>query len=113
MQKYTHPFVPGPTFVPKEIAECYLVDYASSDIEDEFFDLYDATRTKIKRIFHASGDVVIQSGEAMVVLWGAMKSVLQKGDKVLAIGTGALFSKSNISFKRNYMYVSFKFSFES
>lgn len=93
MQKYSHPFVPGPVSVPKSVSDCYTIDFASSDTEDDFFELYDATRAKLKRIFNSSGDVIIQSGEAMVVLWGALKSVVQKGDKVLAIGTGALESK--------------------
>eukprot|EP01122_Echinamoeba_exundans_P016666 TRINITY_DN8518_c0_g1_i1.p1 TRINITY_DN8518_c0_g1~~TRINITY_DN8518_c0_g1_i1.p1 ORF type:complete len:363 (-),score=60.45 TRINITY_DN8518_c0_g1_i1:3-1091(-) len=88
MHKYTHPFVPGPTMVPSEISSVYTIDFASSDIEDEFFSLYDTTRSKLKRLLNCSGDISIQSGEAMVVLWGAMKSVLNKGDKVLAIGTG-------------------------
>jgi hypothetical protein len=92
MQKYTHPFVPGPTMVPSEISSIYTIDFPSSDVEDEFFSLYDAT--KLKRFLNCSGDISIQSGEAMVVLWGAMKSVLNKGDKVLAIGTGTIYAQS-------------------
>jgi aspartate aminotransferase-like enzyme len=32
--------------------------------------------------------VAIMSGEAMVALWGGMKSILKPKDKVLAVSTG-------------------------
>ena len=34
------------------------------------------------------GNVIIQCGEAMCALWGAMKSVLKPGSRVLCIGNG-------------------------
>lgn len=80
--------VPGPVRVPKEVSKFYEQDYASPDLEPEFFQLYKRTQQKIRNILHCDQDtdVVIQSGEAMVVLWGAMKSVLRK--RVLCIATG-------------------------
>jgi aspartate aminotransferase-like enzyme len=33
-------------------------------------------------------DIVIQTGEGMLALWGALKSTLKPGDKVLALSTG-------------------------
>ena len=36
------------------------------------------------------------TGEAMVVLWGALKSCLQPGDKVLAVATASLAMGSGI-----------------
>jgi aspartate aminotransferase-like enzyme len=80
--------VPGPTRVPKAVSQIYQQDYASPDLEPEFFQLYKRTQQKIRSLLHcdSSYDVVIQSGEAMVVLWGAMKSTLRK--RVLSVATG-------------------------
>jgi len=39
-------------------------------------------------IFGTENSVVIQSGEAMLALWGALKSCLRPADRVLAISTG-------------------------
>lgn len=80
--------VPGPTHVLPEIAEFYTIDYASPDLEDDFFQLYQQTQKKLAKLLNCDENVVIMSGEAMVVLWGSMKSVLKQKQKVLAISTG-------------------------
>jgi aspartate aminotransferase-like enzyme len=67
----------------------YKDDVASSDIEDDFFELYAKAQSKVKRLLNArNADVAIFSGEAMVALWGGMKSILRPKDKVLAVSTG-------------------------
>jgi len=80
--------VPGPVSVPAEIRKVYQTDYGSGDLEPEFFELYSTTETHLKTIFGTHNSVVIQSGEAMLTLWGALKSCLSPADRVLAIGTG-------------------------
>ncbi len=88
MKTYAIPLVPGPTSVPHEYREAYLTDYGSSDLEEEFFELLAENRSLLKKMLNASGDVIIGSGEGMAALWGAMKSVIKPGDKVLAISNG-------------------------
>lgn len=88
MQTYPLSMVPGPVSVPEEIRKVYLTDYGSGDFEPEFFELYAKAEANLQIIFGTKNSVVIQSGEAMLTLWGALKSCLHPADRVLAIGTG-------------------------
>ncbi len=88
MLTYRVPMVPGPTSVPSEVLAAYQVDYASSDLEDEFFSLYTRVEKQLQTILMTRNRVALMSGEAMVTLWGALKSCLKPGDRVLAVGTG-------------------------
>ncbi len=88
MQTYPLSLVPGPVSVPEKIRRVYQTDYGSGDLEPEFFDLYAKTEANLKMIFGTENSVVIQSGEAMLALWGALKSCLRPADRVLAISTG-------------------------
>jgi aspartate aminotransferase-like enzyme len=88
MQTYPLSMVPGPVSVPDEIRKVYQTDYGSGDLEPEFFELYAKTESNLKMIFGTENSVVIQSGEAMLTLWGALKGCLCPEDLVLAIGTG-------------------------
>ncbi|MFO8084961.1 MAG: aminotransferase class V-fold PLP-dependent enzyme [Desulfobacterales bacterium] len=88
MLTYPLSMVPGPVSVPEQIRKVYQVNYGSGDLEPEFFDLYAETETNLKTIMGTKHSVVIQTGEAMLVLWGALKSCLLSKDRVLAIGTG-------------------------
>ena len=42
----------------------------------------------LKALVNTSHDVAILSGEGMVALWGALKSVLKPGDVVVAVCNG-------------------------
>ncbi|MHB1134510.1 MAG: pyridoxal-phosphate-dependent aminotransferase family protein [Chloroflexota bacterium] len=88
MQTYRVPMVPGPTSVPADVLAAYTVDYGASDLEEEFFSLYAATEARLQRLLRTRNKVAIMSGEGMVALWGALKSCLQPGDRVLAVATG-------------------------
>ena len=88
METYAIPLVPGPVSVPAAVRAAYAVDYGSADLEDEFFALYGRCEAKLQRVLGASTSVTIQTGEGMLALWGALKSVLRPGDRVLAVGTG-------------------------
>lgn len=89
MQKYSHYLVPGPSKVQQKYLDLYKLQYPSSDIEDDFIQLYAETQTQIQRVLKTEkSTVAIQSGEAMVSLWGALRGLIEKGDKVLAISTG-------------------------
>lgn len=88
MKTYRIPMVPGPTSVPQEVLAAYTVNYGSGDLEPEYYELYEETQSRLQRIMGASNSIAIMSGEAMVTLWGALKSCLKPGDRVLCIGTG-------------------------
>jgi aspartate aminotransferase-like enzyme len=88
MQTYEIPLVPGPTAVCQEVLAAYQVDYGSADLEQEFLKLYAETQAKLQRIMSTNNQIALMSGEGMVALWGALKSTVQPGDKVLAVATG-------------------------
>ncbi len=92
MQTYAIPLVPGPVSIPPEVRTAYGTDYGSADLEDEFFALYTECERKLQTILGANCQIAIQSGEGMIALWGALKSVLRPGDRVLTVSTG-LFGK--------------------
>jgi len=88
MKTYPIPMVPGPTSVPQAVRDAYLTDYGSPDMETEFLDLYKDTCSMMQQIFGTKNDVILHTGEGMIALWGALKSVLKSGDRVLAVSTG-------------------------
>lgn len=88
MQNYQIPLVPGPVSVPAVVRAAYAIDYGSADLEDEFFALYQRCAQKLQTILGASTQVTIQTGEGMLALWGALKSAVQPGERVLAVGAG-------------------------
>ena len=88
MKTYPIPMVPGPVKVHQAVLEAYQVNYGSSDLESEFLDLYNQCEKRLKTIMATTDSVVIQTGEGMLGLWGALKSCLKPGDRVLAVATG-------------------------
>lgn len=88
METYSLGLVPGPVSVPPEVLARLQVDYGSPDLEEEFFSLYEACERNLGLVLGTSNQVVIQSGEAMIALWGALKSVLRAGDRLLAVANG-------------------------
>jgi aspartate aminotransferase-like enzyme len=88
MKRYDIPLVPGPVSVPEKYRAAYMEDYGSSDLEDEFFSLLAENQSLLKEILCTKGDAVIGLGEGMLALWGALKSVATKGDRVLVLSNG-------------------------
>lgn len=88
MKTYPIPMVPGPVRVPPEVFTAYSQDFGSGDLEPDFLDLYNQTETNLRRILATQNRVAIQTGEGMLALWGALKSCIQPGDRVLAIASG-------------------------
>ncbi|MCL1986317.1 MAG: alanine--glyoxylate aminotransferase family protein [Betaproteobacteria bacterium] len=85
---YPIPMLPGPVSVPDEILAAMRHNYPSGDLETDFFKLYAITGRGLARLMGTRNDVVIMTGEGMLVLWAALKSCLKPGDKVLAAVTG-------------------------
>lgn len=88
LRNYDYGLIPGPTKVPEDILQIYGRDYPSSDLEDSFFEEYENTTKMLADFLQTKSNVVIMTGEAMVCLWGALKSVLSPGDRVLALNIG-------------------------
>jgi aspartate aminotransferase-like enzyme len=88
MKVYPVPMVPGPVQVPPLILQAYLTDYGSADLEPEYLDLYRQTQIGLQQIFATQNNIAIMSGEGMLALWGALKSCIVPGDRVLAVATG-------------------------
>ncbi|MDQ3248835.1 MAG: aminotransferase class V-fold PLP-dependent enzyme [Chloroflexota bacterium] len=88
MQSYKIALVPGPVMVPQAVRAVYQLAYGSPDLEAAFFELYAECEQGLQLMLATRNGIAIQSGEAMVALWGALKSVLQPGNRVLAVATG-------------------------
>ncbi len=88
MQHYPIGLIPGPVSIPAPVRAAYGLDFGSSDLEEEFFALYSRCEAGLQQLLGTQNQIAIQSGEGMLALWGALKSVLQPGDRVLAVATG-------------------------
>jgi aspartate aminotransferase-like enzyme len=88
MKTYPVPMVPGPVKVPAEVLQAYLTDYGSADLEPEYLELYRQTEVNLQQIFATRNSIAIMTGEGMLALWGALKSCIIPGDRVLAVATG-------------------------
>ena len=88
MRTYDIPLVPGPTRVPESVRRAYLTDYGSADLEPEYSQRYAQVQEQLRTILGTDNKVAIMTGEGMIALWGALKSCIQPGDRVLAVSTG-------------------------
>ena len=88
MERYDIPLMPGPVSIPQAILDAYTFDYGSADAEEEFFVLYQECEKGLQEILYTQNQIAILSGEGMLALWGALKSVIAPGDRVLAVATG-------------------------
>ena len=88
MLTYTIPLVPGPTRVPESVRRAYLADYASADLEPEYSQLYAGVQDQLRTILSTENQIAIMTGEGMIALWGALKSCIRPGERVLAVSTG-------------------------
>ena len=88
MEKYKIGLIPGPVSIPENVRRVWLNDFASSDLEEEFFALYHENQILIQKLLRTKNDVVITSGEAMSILWASLKCTLKPGEKILAVSSG-------------------------
>ena len=101
METYRIGLVPGPVRVPSYIRAAWNSDYGSSDLEAEFFSLYRDNQTLTQRLLHTQNDIVITSGEAMSILWAALKCTLKPGERLLAVSSG-LFGEGFADMARSF-----------
>jgi len=88
MLTYDIPLVPGPTHVPELVRQVYLTDFGSADLEPEYIELYAQVQDQLRTILGTENKLAIMTGEGMIALWGALKSCIEPGDRVLAVSTG-------------------------
>ena len=88
MQTYPIPMVPGPVRVPEAILKAHQTDFGAPALESEFFALYQRAETALQTLLGTQNSVAILTGEGMLALWGALKSCLKPGDRVLSVATG-------------------------
>lgn len=88
MKTYPLPMVPGPVRVPDDILAVWNTDYGAPALEDDFKRLHQKTEAALQTLLGTRNRVVMQTGEAMLVLWAALKSCLSPGDRVLSLATG-------------------------
>lgn len=88
MEQYKIGLIPGPVSIPEKIRTAWSIDYASSDLEDEFFELYHKNQVLTQKLLHTKNDVAITTGEAMSILWASLKCTLKPGEKILAVSSG-------------------------
>jgi aspartate aminotransferase-like enzyme len=81
--------IPGPTRMVPNVLRALGEARGSPDVEESFWDDYLGLEARLQRLLGAAdSSVAIQSGEAMLGLWGAMKSVLRPGDAVVCACNG-------------------------
>jgi aspartate aminotransferase-like enzyme len=88
MLTYAIPLVPGPTRVPESVRRAYMTDYGSADLEPEYSQLYTDVQEQLRTIMDTGNQISIMTGEGMIALWGALKSCIRPGERVLAVSTG-------------------------
>jgi aspartate aminotransferase-like enzyme len=88
MSQICLPFVPGPVRVPAAVLAAREHDFRSADLEPEFIELYSRVQDQLGTLMGTANRPAIMLGEGMIALWGAMKSCVAPGDRVLSVSTG-------------------------
>jgi aspartate aminotransferase-like enzyme len=74
--------------VAESVRRAYLTDYGSADLEPEYSRLYAEVQEQLHAILSTKNQLAIMTGEGMLALWGALKSSLKPGERVLEVSTG-------------------------
>ncbi len=82
------PMLPGPTTIHPDVLAALGRDYGSGQVDPAFLELYAETGKSLAKLMGTENSIVLMTGEGMLALWGALKSCLKAGDRVLSISTG-------------------------
>ena len=88
MKKPRINLVPGPTSVENRVLKKMAINYGSGDLDPDFLELYNKAEEKLQKIIGTKNRIIIQTGEGMWGLWGALKSTIKPGDKIVAVCNG-------------------------
>ena len=94
-------FTAGPTDVPPEVLRAMSKRIQNPDLDEDFFSLYDNLCDKIRTVESTKNDLFVLAGEGMVGLDSALASLVERGDKVLAISSG-FFGDGFVDMIKNY-----------
>ncbi len=83
-----YPFYPGPTSLHPALAPVLVQDFPPPRQGHIYQELYARTCANMQVLLGTQNDILLPTGEAMVGLWGAMKSLVRQGDTVLTVGNG-------------------------
>lgn len=79
---------PGPTQIRANVREALGAVCTNPDLDPAFYDFYRGICQKLARIWSASGEVYILSGEGILGLEAACASLTEPGDRVLVLDNG-------------------------
>ncbi|MBU1108147.1 MAG: aminotransferase class V-fold PLP-dependent enzyme [Candidatus Riflebacteria bacterium] len=88
MKKRLISLIPGPVSVSESVLAAACHDFGSPDLDRDFLELYNQTESRLQKILGTKNSIIIQTGEGMLGLWGALKSCLRPGDRVVAVCSG-------------------------
>lgn len=107
------PFYPGPTSLHPALASILVQDFPPPRQGDVYQELYARTCANMQVLLGTKNEVILPTGEAMVGLWGALKSLVQAGDTVLTVGNGVFgdgFADMALSLGANVERLSFPYN---
>ncbi len=82
------PFYPGPVSLHPAAAAVLSRDFGPPRMGEDYLALYNSVASRLARLLGTRERVAVCTGEGMLVLWGALRSLLRPGDTVLSVGTG-------------------------
>ena len=94
-------FTPGPTEIPPKVLRAMSRQILNPDIDERFFDFYDSTCNKIRKMAGTKSTVFIMAGEGMLALDAAVGNLEEPNDQVLAISSG-FFGDGFVDLVKNY-----------
>lgn len=81
-------FTPGPTEVNPIVLRAMSRRIINPDIDERFYEIYDALCNKIRKVAGTKSDLFIMAGEGMVALDSAVANLVEPREEVLAITSG-------------------------
>ena len=92
---------PGPTYVHQDVRKAMAEEITNPDLDQQFFDFYKETCTRLQLLLKTQEDVLILDGEGILGLESACASLIEPGDRVLCLDNG-IFGRGFGDFAKMY-----------
>jgi len=92
---------PGPTEVAEEVRQAMAQNFTNPDLDPQFFKFYTELCGDLQKIINTKNQVLVLSGEGMLALDAALASLIEPGDRVLALSNG-IFGTGLAGMAENY-----------
>ena len=92
---------PGPTEISEEVRKAMSKKITNPDLDPSFFDFYYSVVKKFQKLLHTENDILVMAGEGILGLESACASLVEPGDKVLALDNG-IFGRGFADFAEMY-----------